>query len=61
MTTTTKPDTRQAKWIHVTLPRCPACGSTRLRANHTERRASGAVVRHSRCRDCGQKVYIVLE
>ncbi len=48
-------------YIHVTRPRCPSCGSTRLRAERSTRRASGTVVRHSRCRDCGQRVFVVCE
>jgi len=48
-------------YIRVIAPRCPMCGGDRLRANHTERRPSGAKVRHSRCQDCGQKVRVVVE
>ena len=41
--------------LRITLPTCPNCGAKRFRAEHSERRESGAVVRHSRCAVCGTK------
>jgi ribosomal protein S27AE len=66
MTTTATAETRAAprqapRYIYVTRPRCPTCGSVRLRAEHSTRRSSGVTVRHSRCQVCGQRVYIVVQ
>ena len=54
-------DTTAPVYLHVLAPRCPRCNSTKLRANHTELRSSGARVRHSKCLDCGLKIRIVVE
>jgi hypothetical protein len=48
-------------YIRQTLPRCPICGSARLRANRSEKWPSGTRIKHSRCLDCGKKVRVIVE
>ncbi len=48
-------------YVRLIRPRCPSCNSVKLRAQHTERRSSGLVVRHSKCTVCGRRVYILVE
>lgn len=57
MTTTTKPN----RYVYLRLPKCPFCGSTKLRAEHTEKRSTGQRVRHSRCKQCGERVFVVVQ
>jgi len=45
--------------VITTRPRCPRCGSTRLRAYRSTRAADGTVTRHSRCRDCGASGLVI--
>lgn len=42
-------------------PRCPSCSSTRLRAGKSVTDADGVVTRDSRCRDCGERVFVIAE
>ena len=58
---TTDRDTSSPIYIYTVAPRCPWCNSTRLLANHTERRPTGTKVRHCRCQNCRQKIRLVIE
>jgi len=42
-------------------PRCPACGSPRLRSYATRHQGDKTLTRYSRCRDCLTKLILVLE
>ena len=48
-------------YVHTVRPRCPACGSTKLRSYHTAQNGDGSVTRHSRCLDCGARLLVVAE
>jgi len=56
-----EPDLEEPRYLYVRLPRCPRCGGTRFRGNHTTRRSAGQTMRHSRCLACGQRINIVRE
>ena len=49
--------------VMFTRPRCPWCGSTKLRARRTVPHDawSDAVRRYSECRNCGRKIIVVAE
>lgn len=66
MTTTTKVDTRPAarsndRYVFIERAKCPACGSVRLRTYRTSRHGDDSVTRHTECRDCGEKFFVILE
>ena len=56
---------RKGELVDVTFtrPRCPACGLTRLRADHSESLGdeNDTVVRISHCVDCGQRIRLWCE
>jgi DNA-directed RNA polymerase subunit RPC12/RpoP len=47
--------------VFTTRPRCPSCGSVRLHADRTLDNGDGTLLRYSRCRECGQKIHLVVE
>ncbi len=49
----------RSRWVRFQLPRCPFCGSTKLRTEHSERRKNGERVRHARCGKCKERVYLI--
>ena len=53
--------TEKRHYVHYYRPRCPACGSHRLRAYRTTQNGDGSVTRHSRCLDCRAKLIVVAE
>ena len=48
-------------YTYGTRPRCPACGSLRLRSNGTRKNGDGSVTRYGWCQACFQELFIVLE
>jgi len=46
--------------MHVQRPRCPRCDSTRLKATGSPSKGK-LKIRYSACRDCGQKLLLVVE
>ncbi len=52
-------DINEPMHVYVRLPRCPRCGGLEFRGNHTTRRDKIVTVRHSRCKNCGQRVNII--
>jgi C4-type Zn-finger protein len=57
--TTVKPRERPYA-IHLARARCPVCASVRLKTIRSTRRGE-IVTRHARCRDCGQRLFVVVE
>jgi len=49
------------RYVHYRRPRCPTCGSCRLRSYHTVRNGDDSLTRYSRCLDCGQRLFVVAE
>jgi DNA-directed RNA polymerase subunit RPC12/RpoP len=47
--------------VFVERPRCPACGSIRLQTYRTTQNGDSTVTRHARCRDCSQRILVVVE
>ena len=52
---------RRPRYVFHRRPRCPVCGGSRLLAYRTSRHGDETITRHTRCADCGQRVYLVLE
>ena len=48
-------------YIYFERPRCPECGSIRLRAYRSTKNGDRSVTRNSRCLDCGAKLIVVAE
>ncbi len=59
--TTTTTTTATRHYVHFTRPRCPVCGSVKLRAYRTIRNGDGSLTRYSRCKDCETKLIVVVE
>jgi len=53
------PDTRPV--LHAIRPRCPRCGSARLRAYKSIDVGGDTIVRYVACRGCGGKALLILE
>ena len=51
----------QRHYIYFERPRCPECGSIRLRAYRSTKNGDRSVTRNSRCLDCGAKLIVVAE
>lgn len=49
------------RYVFIERARCPSCGSARLRTYRTSRHGDESVTRHTECRDCGQKFFVILE
>jgi len=49
------------RYVHYQRPRCPTCGSRRLRSYRTTQNGDGSLTRHSRCLDCRQRLLVVAE
>lgn len=45
--------------VEYSRPRCPHCGSTRLRADRSVTDGDGTVTRYSRCQDCREKLCVI--
>lgn len=55
------PDNSNARrrLIQHRLPRCPTCGSTKLRAYRTTPNGDNTTTQHSRCKICKQRLFIL--
>ena len=49
------------RYVYIRRARCPVCGSADLKTTKTERHGDDSVTRHTTCRDCGHKFFVVLE
>ena len=49
------------RYVFVERARCPRCGSLKLKTTRTERHGDESVTRHTVCRECGAKFYVVVE
>jgi hypothetical protein len=49
------------RYVFIERPRCPLCSSLRLKTDRTERHGDESVTRHTHCRDCGAKFFVVVE
>jgi len=56
-----RPPREGPPYLFIERPRCPNCGSLKLRTYRTSRHGDDSLTRHAACADCGQKVLIVLE
>lgn len=50
-----------ARYLFLERPRCPECGSTRLRTYRSVEQEDGTRLRYSECLTCGCRLRIVLE
>ncbi len=55
------PAARRDRYVFIERARCPFCDSLRLRTYRTSRHGDESVTRHTECRDCGQKFFVILE
>jgi hypothetical protein len=60
-TTPIKPPRERPQYVFCERPRCPCCGSIRLETYRTSRHGDEAVTRHTRCRDCRERFFVILE
>lgn len=47
--------------VFIERARCPGCGSANLRTYRSTDQGDGSVLRHCVCRDCGERVRVVVE
>jgi C4-type Zn-finger protein len=48
-------------YVHYTRPRCPSCGSIEIRSYKKSPWGTEAIMRHTLCKVCGTKFYLVLK
>jgi DNA-directed RNA polymerase subunit M/transcription elongation factor TFIIS len=48
-------------YLFVTRPRCPSCGSPKLRCYGSGRQGDASLTRYCRCCNCGTKLIVVVE
>ena len=48
------------RYVYCTLPRCPSCNSSNLKAYHSTDNGDGSRTRYVRC-ECGRRLILVLE
>jgi DNA-directed RNA polymerase subunit M/transcription elongation factor TFIIS len=51
----------QPEYVYTQRPRCPICGSPRLKAYKTRKNGDDSVTRYSKCLACGRRLILVVE
>jgi len=51
----------RARYVYHRRPRCPCCQSASLKTQRTSRHGDESVTRHCVCRECGARVFLVVE
>jgi hypothetical protein len=54
-------DDRQPEYVYTVRPRCPHCGSVRLRSYKTRDNGDDTLTRYSICQNCGRRLVLVVE
>lgn len=49
------------RYVFIEKARCPKCGSPELKTTKTEKHGDDAVTRHTTCRECSWKFFVVIE
>jgi len=49
------------EYVHWKRPRCPSCGSTKLKTRRSKKQPSGAVWRSTVCLTCGVRFILIVE
>ncbi len=55
------PKRPMAEYVFVPMIRCPVCGSPRLRCYGSREQCDGSRIRYAQCRECYQRLRIILE
>jgi DNA-directed RNA polymerase subunit M/transcription elongation factor TFIIS len=60
-TATSKPERERPKYVYVTRPKCPDCGSVKLRAYKTIPNGDLTLTRYCKCGECQARLILVVE